>query len=429
MRSAAWGCSHHKPGDASALAPEAKDLKAGPSDGDSVSGSARRFPHSTASKRSAIGGREPLPALNGLRGVAALWVVASHLALALPAVLSSGWIRDFVHSLAIHGYLGVDIFFVVSGFVMWWNYSERLSRVTSKEYAAFIRARLARTYPVYFVFLTAWVGVVAIVADGPMRVILRPWTLIANYLMIQTWVRVESIVAIAWALSALLGMYLIFPLMVPAFRRIRSVWLRLGLILGLYLALAFAVDRAPQYGELFRVLAEFPAGCLLAGVCISLPRRPALGWVANLAFLVLAVSVATFAAGLWSPTSGLLRTDVIVGPGLLLGPTIAGLVFGLAYSGGSLARALTTRLMLMVGAVSYSLFVVQWDVLAFLNLLFRGRWPDAGLFARLGLIALYLASLAAATLASYYLVERPGRSRFGPRAVELRAVKLRPGAS
>ena len=74
-----------------------------------------------------------IPALTGLRGIAALWVVFFHLEYgsAIPIIEK--------------GYLGVDIFFILSGFILMHAYSGPKSNKFG--YTRFIKARIARVYP------------------------------------------------------------------------------------------------------------------------------------------------------------------------------------------------------------------------------------------------------------------------------------------
>ena len=79
--------------------------------------------------------------LTGIRGLAASYVVAYR-----APVLS--WIRqsEFLR----HGYLAVDLFFVLSGFVMAMSYSRMFaSGFSPRHYGAFLIRRLARIYPLY----------------------------------------------------------------------------------------------------------------------------------------------------------------------------------------------------------------------------------------------------------------------------------------
>src|SRR4051794_18365339 len=93
--------------------------------------------------------RPPLRALTGLRFVAALQVLLYHV-YAPGSASAPGWVR----ALAGSGYVGVGLFFVLSGFVLAYNYLEPMEagEVSPREFWA---ARLARIYPVYLLGLAA----------------------------------------------------------------------------------------------------------------------------------------------------------------------------------------------------------------------------------------------------------------------------------
>jgi peptidoglycan/LPS O-acetylase OafA/YrhL len=67
-------------------------------------------------------GPRHLDALTGLRGIAAWLVVLYHIRLSLVSILPPG-----VIAVLARGYLAVDLFFVLSGFVMWYNYAAPLA--------------------------------------------------------------------------------------------------------------------------------------------------------------------------------------------------------------------------------------------------------------------------------------------------------------
>ena len=68
--------------------------------------------------------------LDGLRGVASMMVVAYH--------LFETYSHDPLHQILNHGYLAVDFFFVLSGFVIGYAYDDRWNKMTLK--VQFIRA-------------------------------------------------------------------------------------------------------------------------------------------------------------------------------------------------------------------------------------------------------------------------------------------------
>src|ERR1035437_1893487 len=94
-----------------------------------------------------------LPSLTGLRFFLALWVVVFHLTspggpLGPTVATSPAWICGLVRT----GYVAVGVFFVVSGFVLSYNYPLG-RRWSSREMASFGIARFARIYPAYFLGL------------------------------------------------------------------------------------------------------------------------------------------------------------------------------------------------------------------------------------------------------------------------------------
>src|SRR5271156_476612 len=92
---------------------------------------------------------EPLPALTGLRFVAALCVVLAHGAAFMTNIPAGDplW-RIYLMSLAS---IGMTLFFVLSGFVIHYNYCEQIIKFRGRGIANFFVARVARLYPLYFV--------------------------------------------------------------------------------------------------------------------------------------------------------------------------------------------------------------------------------------------------------------------------------------
>ncbi|WP_262922011.1 acyltransferase family protein [Hymenobacter cellulosivorans] len=117
--------------------------------------------------------------LDGLRGVAALMVVAFH--------LCESHATSHLDQVINHGYLAVDFFFLLSGFVIGYAYDDRWSRLTLKE---FFRIRLIRLQPLvvlgmvigaicfYFQASPVWPGIAAVPAWKVLLVMLVGFTLL-----------------------------------------------------------------------------------------------------------------------------------------------------------------------------------------------------------------------------------------------------------
>ena len=92
--------------------------------------------------------KQDIPALTGLRGAAALWVAAYHL------LLPAGFVTGAAASVLGRGYLAVDLFFVLSGFVMALSYGDWFrARIGREAVGNFLLRRFARLYPLYGLIL------------------------------------------------------------------------------------------------------------------------------------------------------------------------------------------------------------------------------------------------------------------------------------
>jgi len=98
-------------------------------------------------------GPEHLASLTPLRGIAALWVVLFHYCWHFPAVHA-----DRYTGAVYKGYLAVDLFFMLSGFVISHVYHGAFAlRVTGRRYRDFLKARIARIYPLHLTVLLLFV--------------------------------------------------------------------------------------------------------------------------------------------------------------------------------------------------------------------------------------------------------------------------------
>src|SRR5688572_11994062 len=162
---------------------------------------------------------KPYPAdirsLTSLRFFAALAVVAFHYMRAFPAGAGAA------AALTAKGYLAVDFFFILSGFILAHVY---LPAIEQDAFRArdFYAKRLARIYPVHFV--TAMVAVVMFAAAEKMEIPGRDFSfhdLFANLLLVHGWGVSDdlSLNKPSWSISAEWFAYLLFPLLAARLRR------------------------------------------------------------------------------------------------------------------------------------------------------------------------------------------------------------------
>lgn len=100
-----------------------------------------------------------LGALTGIRGIAAWLVVFYHVRASVGQIVPQEVIDLFAK-----GYLAVDLFFVLSGFVLWFNYGERLHQGGRAQAWAFLWRRFARVWPLHAFILAIFVALASAVA-------------------------------------------------------------------------------------------------------------------------------------------------------------------------------------------------------------------------------------------------------------------------
>lgn len=150
--------------------------------------------------------------LTGLRGVAACLVMVFH--------LSHGTIEnDFIRTFVSHGYLAVDMFLILSGFVLALTYYPRLQR-DDFSYLDFLCHRLIRIWPVYAALTLAYATIM--LAKGVQPDAWFGFTLFANITMIHSWAVSPPIIGPGWSVSAEWAACLLFPVLASA--AIASSW-------------------------------------------------------------------------------------------------------------------------------------------------------------------------------------------------------------
>lgn len=383
-----------------------------------------------------VPGRRPTPsagkteigAMTGLRGVAALLVAIYHINPELIARHGVG-----VGVLVGKGYLWVDLFFVLSGFVLALNYGHFFSGgLSAARWREFLIRRIARVYPLYcVVVLAGFAGwLVAMHASHAANLLPTPplrhpaFDAAANLLMIQSWGIGPSIDGTAWSLSAEWAAYLLFPVLVAATlfsdTRIAAGTGVIAVASAVATALMTRHDGAYHSGPLdaydgatmepiVRCLAGFMLGLLMFRLAQS--RR------------VLEPAASDGAVGF---VIALLVIGFVVGVhDLLIYPLFALLVLGLYGNRGCWARVFGWRPLYWLGTVSYSLYLLH----PFLVLPRRSleavlqAWLPGSLAYWTSSVAVY-AVLFVLSDASYRLVEQPGR-----RWLSRYAVLRRPAAA
>ncbi|SKA81674.1 acyltransferase family protein [Desulfobaculum bizertense] len=161
--------------------------------------------------------RENIEELTGLRGVAALFVLLSHFVLLAPQLRETSanlYLRHF-------GVVGMSLFFTLSGFVIYYNYAERICQDPRGGIKKFLIARFARLYPLYFVFVVGGFLLNLLFSHFNLNSFSANLVSLPAYLLgVQSWfygyvngiplIFLQGFVNISWSISAELALYLFF---------------------------------------------------------------------------------------------------------------------------------------------------------------------------------------------------------------------------
>ena len=336
-----------------------------------------------------------LDALTGIRGIAAWLVVLYHIRLALTVLLPAD-----VIALLARGYLAVDLFFMLSGFVIWYNYADRLREDGAAAARLFLWRRFARVWPLHAVILVAFMAFVALLlATGRPAPGYPLGELPLHLLLVQNWGLTSALAwnHPAWSISTEFAAYLLFPLLVQLrwARLSAPALVLLAVVLLAAVHLLFALtghqnlgDAIPQLG-LWRCLAGFALGNVLCLLWQHWRGRHGLAVVAGAGSL----AIAGLGLALQLPETAFVPAAFFSG------------LLALALGQGPIVRLLGSRVLTRLGEISYSTYLVHFLLWIVWKLLF----VDASLQLGWASLAGFLATVLGASILLYHWVEKPAQ--------------------
>jgi exopolysaccharide production protein ExoZ len=288
-----------------------------------------------------------------LRGVAAMMVVLYHIMVRLAEFHG-------VPESEIYGHMsaGADIFFVISGFVM--AISSESLRQKADGWRTFIRRRLIRVVPLYWLLTTVKICLVALAGHGSLSLV----NALASYFFIPSHNaagEVKMILPVGWTLSFEMLFYACFALALST--RMTPIRLLVPVFSVVGVASLFRGDDWPVFSQLLSMFPlEFIFGVAIGNLMLKGKRLPA-----RAAALVLLAGIAAILTLPVGPAIGAAvydeRVDLRV---LAWGVPAAMIIAGLVNLEDSLSFP---RWLLVVGDSSYSIYLTHGFLLATMPLL------------------------------------------------------------
>ena len=340
-----------------------------------------------------------LKPLTSLRFFAAVWVVVFHY---WPHLAVAG-----TPELVAKGYLGVELFFILSGFILCHVYLAGFEDGRFK-YGDFLWARLARVYPMHIATLIG-IGLMAgLAVTLDMQIdpnILSLAALPANLTLTQAWglAPVAGWNHPSWSISAEWFAYLCFPafaFLAMSVRRWPGVAVAAALAL---MAVLYAVF--PRIAGFQLTAATYAWGALRIVPCFALGCALFLAWRSHASDRRESLLGAAFFG------AALLVAAIFGAPDVVIVAACGGLIISLAQVSRAGGTLLSHRFFVYLGEISYCVYMVSipWELL-FVNLAAKILhlsskqlpWPVWIIFA------ISVVPLAAA---GHHLIERPARDR------------------
>lgn len=325
-----------------------------------------------------------------LRGIAAMMVVYGH--------YTDVFARDIagMNFFIPRTYLGVDLFFLLSGFILYWVYdSVFVTQVGLLRWLSFLQRRLARIYPLHLATLLMVIALMRF--DIPAQDLGLLWQ---NIGLVHAWGFADRFIfnAPSWSISCEFAAYLVFPFLMLLIRSRVGLAMLLGIFVCSYAVLwqlgggALDLDAIGRGFAILRVAGAFPAGMILAHLYRN---TPALGPRAQTALQL--VSLAAFCGGVAFGVAD-----------IMLIPVLAVLVFALASPHGLLSTVLGIKPLRWLGDVSYGIYLIQWPLMLFMfNLRPKMQPYLTGGALELAALVIFLALLFGLSFLSFRYFERP----------------------
>ncbi len=311
--------------------------------------------------------KPPLPALTGIRTLLAIFIILFHFT---PPHL--GLLYPFIDN----GYVFVGVFFLISGYILTYNYADRGKALAKRE---FWLARFSRLYPVYLLVLILSFSMVQ--DEWHARSHAEFWQgIILTPLVLQGWSPSVATFwnTVAWTLTSECLLYAAFPWLIrlpwpkTATRLVVlliSLWI-IGLVphsLYLYFNPDHIVGPVDRYSssQLIRFLKYTPLPYVCTFLCgVTLGKlQHALVLTDRQRLILSAISLTAVAIFFYT---FVLHTPYLLIHGGLMTPIFAALVVGLSGP-HPISAVFSWRPLLLIGESSYCLYLLHFNVFQLLH--------------------------------------------------------------
>ena len=216
--------------------------------------------------------------IQALRAIAAIMVILHH---ALPHYYAMGGNLNFIRNISEWGFVGVDIFFVISGFIMAYTTFHKDRNITSA--TTFLKHRLFRIYLGYWPFFFAMLSILLVINSQRLSDI----DIISSFILGNTDM-MQLVLPVSWSLSYELYFYFLF--LFTFLFSVKKLYIIIPLFISIILFLVLYAFFNPTFSSHFiysHFLLEFFSGVLLYMYKEYLMKK----WIILLSLLIIGISL------------------------------------------------------------------------------------------------------------------------------------------
>jgi peptidoglycan/LPS O-acetylase OafA/YrhL len=386
------------------------DVTATPQDDPASVARSRVVTHPASAITHSVPSSRGIDSLTGIRGVAAVWVFLTHYQAVMVAYIHSPAIQQ--SSFLYNGFRGVDLFFVLSGFILMHVHGEDFRAFHEATFWRFYVLRFFRVYPLNTVVLLALLPIGLAMPE------LVTWFrtdhgipipyhnhdfsaagFVQSLFLAQTWsfFKPGEWNGPAWSLSAEVFGYAIFPLLAhfliwrrSALACAANAFINLAILMALLALFNHTRDSPTGTFGLVRMIFGFIAGMSMAR-CFQL-----LHGAIHLGQPVALVSCAFIVGAIALPAGNMF---VVFG--------FCGLIFALAFQQGPIDAALSSGPAMFMGRISFSFYMIHYVPLKISIWLAQTTFADSGLSTRIFCLVSVAGICLVLAVITYRYVERP----------------------
>ncbi|WP_395377269.1 acyltransferase family protein [Marinicella sp. W31] len=365
-------------------------------------------------------GKHPgrIPELDGFRAFAIILVLFRHFADFYQDFHASYYRNIFgdsiLHNFMQNGWLGVDLFFVLSGYLIFYHLlSVQNKPDRAQTYGRYALKRILRTFPLYY-------AIIALIFLGLIPFYQAPasagWDQLITHLVFLQDYKGTDILVPLWSLASEEKFYLLAPILLwlvsylPTRKSIIYICIFIASSVLLKTFLIFNLDEPLPYDTFFwhfRAPFHYAITSILIGVIIALlSQHQAPKWLPKLGLISALIVILLLLIESWVDTTGWHRVNIMH----LLFTMACGLLVWTAvkHSGMRTMRFLTGRILRIIAVLSYSLYLVHYTVLPWTFQFHKQHIRSEEPWIHgLSFFAIYIGLSFLASLLLHYLIEKP----------------------